>query len=386
MPALSTLLATLLLVSVTASAQTPDRVPHLPERRLERADYVELARQWQEYVDTQGATVEALVNLGMAYDYSGQLETAKLLAKRAVELGPEDPAALAFAGKMLAVIDDDEDSALELLERCRRIAPGYLPCLNSLTATQLRRGSIREAMAIAAQMFEQESIDRPLQDFAYNLLVGLPEGAVLITSGDNDTLPTLALQSGMDFRSDVIVVNRSLLNLPDYAEGVFELHPELRPDVDIERHEAEWGGEQATLLSTVLIKAMIEEAKAPIYVAPTAAYENLGYEPNGLIEGLNFRATGSGLSASDAGRLFFEAYRLDSATDWNFPWSLKSNLRTLMRNYVSAMVRNAMTDGIPTELRDSLLEKAHRIAAFHEMTTLMLNVEKMQGHGGTSGR
>jgi hypothetical protein len=55
---------------------------------------------------------------------------------------------------------------------------------------------------------------------SYNrwMLRHLPENALLLTNGDWDTYPAVALQAIEGFRPDVAVVNRSLLNLPWYAK------------------------------------------------------------------------------------------------------------------------------------------------------------------------
>lgn len=54
---------------------------------------------------------------------------------------------------------------------------------------------------------------------AYNcwMLGHLPENALLLTNGDMDTYPAVALQEVEGFRTDVVVANRSLLNTSWYA-------------------------------------------------------------------------------------------------------------------------------------------------------------------------
>lgn len=362
----------------SAATPEPEPVPPLTQRRLEPADYAELARQWKSYIAEGGETARALVNLGMAYDYGGEERAALSAARRAVELEPDDPPALAFLGKMLIVLEEDEDAALAHLQRCRELAPGYVRCLYPLASTYLRRGETHQAREVCTALFTQNAIARPLQDFAYNLLVGLPQGAVLVTSGDNDTFAALALQGGMGFRRDVLVVNRSLLNLPRYAKAAFAERPDIRPDVDLEHHETTRIEARATTLSSVLIESLIDEAKAPVYIAPTAAFERNGYEPTGEVEGMNLRATGAGLSPDESARLFLDTYRLDSATDWNFAWTLHSGLAILVRNYVSAMVRNAQQEGLSPQLRQRLLEQAESIGDFHQMEGLVVYIRKLQ--------
>ncbi|MFO7654581.1 MAG: tetratricopeptide repeat protein [Candidatus Krumholzibacteriia bacterium] len=352
--------------AVPAAAQ-PEDVPRYSERPLDQASYVELARRWQAYIDEHGATAEALVNLGMAYDYAKELEAALVAARQAVELEPDDPRALEFLGKMLLTYGDDEEAALEVLERCRRVAPDYEHGLTTLAATYLRRGDLHHAEETMRTVFQRRLIAHPLQDYAYNMLVGLPAGAVLITSGDNDTFPVLALQAGMEFRPDVVVLNRSLLNVPGYATAMFERHGNIAPDHDIDGHEVRMVDGHPTLLSIALIEALIERGDVPVYVSASALEPFHGQEFEGQLEGINLRVGESGMGADDSARLLLSTYRMDSATDWTFAWSLVPGIAQLMRNYVAAMGRLADREETSAETRTALLDRAEEIARFHGM-------------------
>jgi hypothetical protein len=56
------------------------------------------------------------------------------------------------------------------------------------------------------------------EDFATNLLRGLPPKAMLFTWGDNDTFPLMYLQAVLHVRTDVQIVNISLTNAPWYLD------------------------------------------------------------------------------------------------------------------------------------------------------------------------
>jgi len=66
------------------------------------------------------------------------------------------------------------------------------------------------------RLFESGLVSGSLLNYSYNVLMSLDRDAVLITEGDNTTIPIFILQDIMNVREDVIVLNLDLLLEPIY--------------------------------------------------------------------------------------------------------------------------------------------------------------------------
>jgi hypothetical protein len=208
---------------------------------------------------------------------------------------------------------------------------------------RLSQGRRQEADGELRTLLDGGHIPEPLADFAYNLLVGLEPDAILLTNGDNDTYPPLALQAARAFRPDVAVVNLSLLNVYWYRAAV-RSGPLAVPVPLLDKEGA--GPQSAEAVKGLIASLKADGWKRPLYVAVTVPVQQQGI-PNKLsLEGIVYRVlpeAGEGL-ATDAERLALnldKRYRLESATSLAINWTAWSSLPPLMSNYAGAYARLA---------------------------------------------
>jgi hypothetical protein len=153
--------------------------------------------------------------------------------------------------------------------------------------------------------FEHDRSDNWIaREYAWNLLAGLDEGAIVFTNGDNDTFPVWYLQEVELFRPDVTVVNLSLVNLPWYVKQMRRRDPPIplsfsNDQIDQIRariyEDAETGDRFIIYVRDYVVEDIIRTNSRtgkprPVFFAVTIPRENMArYYPFLQMEGLAYR-------------------------------------------------------------------------------------------------
>ncbi len=107
-----------------------------------------------------------------------------------------------------------------------------------LTYYELKRdkGKTKE---FSKMWFASNDISAGLYAWNYNMLMSCDENAILMTHGDNDTYPAMILQGAKDVRTDVAILNFSLMYVEEYRNKYFnELGiPEFQLTKKVEGYE-----------------------------------------------------------------------------------------------------------------------------------------------------
>lgn len=154
---------------------------------------------------------QAYIGLGHIYWYHDS-NTIKALSeyRRALELAPNDAGANYYAGKALSVFGA-YDEAIETLERAVELEPTSPHPHENLAISYLATGQSGKAKSQWKLLMEKGGFPTALLELNRNMLQTVAADGILFVNGDDDTFPAWYLQKVEGFRSDVQVVNLSLL-------------------------------------------------------------------------------------------------------------------------------------------------------------------------------
>jgi tetratricopeptide (TPR) repeat protein len=372
----------------------PPEVQSMRAEILSQEGYEERAEQWRTYVDRHPESAYARVQLARAYRYSKLVpaEERNELISKAHELDPTCPEALeaiAHTGLHSKVrIVDSLEEARDYAMRAVELAPHWPEPHFTLWSLATVLGREKEAHDHLEAIVRKRGYPPPILDFGHNLLVSAEPGAIILTNGDNDTYPPLALQIAHGTREDVAIVNLSLLNQKDYAHSIWKTA--LGADTPFSEKELKnlWKeamrktreGEipSSTIVRALLAKVESGEWKRPVYFAITVYQPVLDACPLALrIEGLLWRVlpepggeredADPPIDAARSLELFRETFRLESATDLAHSWSPTDAATNLLKNYPALLriVATRRAEAGDLEGTRFALREAIRILDFH---------------------
>jgi hypothetical protein len=187
-----------------------------------------------------------------------------------------------------------------------------------------------------SKKLSQSQIASPgMMNYNYNVLMSLSANAIIITCGDNDTYPLWELQS-MGIRTDVTVLNLSLLTIDLYREKIFK---ELEIENLSTTETKEW---QKTYSQEVLIKQIcMKSQKHPVYIGLTVDLDKAKSIQDSLyLVGLAYEYSTTNMDNIAAMRQNFEQhYALDYLSQHFYNDISSEIVKSINFNYIVPMMK-----------------------------------------------
>ena len=264
--------ATALLLSLlgplAASAAQPEPVHEIRRAgQMPAAWYAEQARQWAQQVKTNPADPTAWRYYYFATEYmyrtrddkeAGRARLDQIIAamEQAVPNSAEFPYLKSRHGPR----------QIALLEEASRRCPDCGGIAEDLGIAYELEGDTTQARRAWEALVRSQDLAPALLDYNYNLLMSTQGRAVLLTNGDNDTIPAWLLQRTKGVRPDVLVLNLFLIdNDRSYLARALKQH-----GIPIETGDLP-AGDKPAFLATLCQRLHQADPDLPIYLATTVA-------------------------------------------------------------------------------------------------------------------
>ena len=345
--------------------QRPERIVSKRTVVYDSATYAKLAGLWKQYCEAFPSE-DAYANWMYATRYDGLsasgpreafLREYQSLLDAGLDSYPANPVLLYLAADLMHA--KDAARSREFLEKSARLDPFYTDPLFGLVTVYMRAGDHGQFESALRRLLDAGAIRDEVLDYSFNMLASMDSNAILITNGDNDTYPGWAVTRIHGYRSDVRIVNRSLLNTDWYPSWIMRdgvpgfitpgdldaLTREARRRIAAADGAVPVGGLVGDTLIARLVEAA-ERAGRPVYFAatmyPTDMVDRIRKEGRDL--GLVTLVTPARLPYRDQlrwlCRTWTEEFRTGGLDSWRLRYAKESDAgRMLAMNYPSALRR-----------------------------------------------
>ncbi len=218
------ILISLILVVLASNAER-QKVYSIIKQEKPKVWYENQAKLWEAYLQTNKNSADAWLNYYTAMrmiKIKGGAVNQKALTSIVEKIKEHVPNS--FEYHYISFWDADFnklDENFHHLNKAYQLAPNRTEILDDfVTYYEIKRNK-EKLKEVSSKWYASGDMSSGLYYWNYNMLQTLERDAILITSGDNDTYPALVLQYAKGIRSDINVLNHSLLGLTEYRDRYF---------------------------------------------------------------------------------------------------------------------------------------------------------------------
>ena len=205
-----------------AKTPKPQKVYRITQEFESNEWYKEQSELWKKEIDKNPASEEAWYNYynanryGRFEDISSPERKAKL-AKIIDDMGKAIPGTYTY--HLLKFWNTYNCKDMTDAEKALAINPDRPDIYYSFLAKAMITGDEKLLKEFCTKLYRSQDTAPWLLNYNYNMLMSVDKNGILFTNGDNDTYPALILQQAKGIRTDVQIINTSMLLDEEYFEN-----------------------------------------------------------------------------------------------------------------------------------------------------------------------
>ena len=229
----------------------------------------------------------------------------------------------------------DEDR-FRSLEKAYQMRPNDAELYDAMLTYYEMKGNMAKRKEFSVKLFNSNEISSGFLNYSYNVLMTLKPNSVILTFGDNDTYPLWLLQDALNIRTDVVVLNVSLLAEPGYQAASFA---KLGIKSNAKVYEEGSTSKSEKEIVDYILKN-INLAQHPLYIGLPAWKQLKDYENNLYLVGLALEYSKSNVDNIAMLRSNFEKkYALDYLSN-RFEYDMSASIVDRMNiNYLPGIFK-----------------------------------------------
>ncbi len=216
----------------------PEKIISIAKKGYPSEWYVKQSKLWQQELTKDPANADAWFNFYHATRYANFKDRKSQAVKDSLaaivrQMGQQVPGSYEY---LLLKYNTDEEKDVALLEKAYEICDNCPEILYDLILAYEMDRQTDKLRKVCRQLYETRDMPKNALNYNYNMLMSCEPNAILFTNGDLDTYPAWVLQYVKGIRTDVLILNFSLIQRnPEYLKKILaerRLKPAQMPDKD----------------------------------------------------------------------------------------------------------------------------------------------------------